>query len=375
MNFDFSEEHKKLRDEARRFLKDQCPPSKARRVLEGGGSFDRDLWHRIADLGWTGLTIPESLGGSGLGHLALCLLNEEVGRAVAPLPFTGSVYLATEALLLFGSKAQQERWLPGLASGQSIGCFACSEGATPLLPARFTTRVEGGRMMGRKTPVADGDVADFAIVAAIDDASDVSLHLVVLGDAGILREPATTLDPSRSHASLVFRGAAAEPLPGAVAKTSYQKLLDRAAIMLAFEQVGTADAALDMARNYALNRYAFGRSIGSFQAIKHKLAQAYLAVELARSSAYFGAWALDKHAPELPVAASSARIAACDAGWTASRENIQTHGGVGYTWDMDCHLYYRRAKLHALALGSAREWKRRLMTELTARDAARRSAS
>jgi acyl-CoA dehydrogenase len=157
-------------------------------------------------------------------------------------------------------------------------------------------------------------------------------------------------------------------LPGSEGRGSVQQLLDRAAVMLAFEQVGCAQAALEMARDYARERYAFGRPIGSFQAIKHKLADIYIAVELARSNAYYGAWALHSDAAELPIAASVARISACDAGWLASKENIQTHGGMGFTWQMDCQFYYRRAKLHALSLGGVREWKRRLMAELMMRN-------
>jgi len=183
-----------------------------------------------------------------------------------------------------------------------------------------------------------------------------------------VRETVATIDPSRSHAKLVFDQAPAEPLPGADSADEVRRLLDRAAIMMAFEQVGGAQAALDMARDYALQRYAFGRPIGSFQAIKHKLADIYVAVELARSNAYYGAWALHSNAAELPIAASVARVAASDAGWLATKENIQTHGGMGFTWAFDCHLYYRRAKLLGMALGGTREWKHRLVDELKQRN-------
>ena len=190
------------------------------------------------------------------------------------------------------------------------------------------------------------------------------LAIVDLTGSGVARETVTTIDPTRSHARIVFDGAPADPLPGSEGADAVRHLLDRAAVMLAFEQVGCAQAALEMARDYARERYAFGRPIGSFQAIKHKLADIYIAVELARSNAYYGAWALHTDAAELPIAASVARISACDAGWLASKENIQTHGGMGFTWQMDCQFYYRRAKLHALALGGTREWKRRLIAEL-----------
>ena len=189
------------------------------------------------------------------------------------------------------------------------------------------------------------------------------------------REATGTIDPSRSLARLTFDGAEADPLAGARAALDVQRLIDRAAVMMAFEQVGAAQAALDMAIAYAKERYAFGRPIGSFQAIKHKLADIYVAVELARSNAYYGAWALSTESAELPVAASVARIAASNAGWQAAKENIQTHGGIGYTWESDCHLNYRRAGLLRLALGSPTEWKRRLTRELKSRNIAPNQAA
>jgi len=175
-----------------------------------------------------------------------------------------------------------------------------------------------------------------------------------------------TVDPTRSHARIVFDGAAAEPLGAAGQGWALtQRILDRAAVLVAFEQVGGAQAALDMAREYALGRFAFGRPIASFQAIKHKLVDMYVATELARSNAYYAAWALSTGAPELPVAAAAARVSATEAFWLSAKENIQTHGGMGFTWEFDCHLYYRRAKLLALALGSARHWKHELITRLS----------
>jgi alkylation response protein AidB-like acyl-CoA dehydrogenase len=218
-------------------------------------------------------------------------------------------------------------------------------------------------LTGGKLAVPDGDVADFAVVAVRAERGP-SLAIVDLAGPRVARETVTTIDPTRSHARIAFDNAPADLLPGGEGVDAARHLLDRAAVMLAFEQVGCAQAALEMARDYARERYAFGRPIGSFQAIKHKLADIYIAVELARSNAYYGAWALHTNAAELPIAASVARISACDAGWLASKENIQTHGGMGFTWQMDCQFYYRRAKLHALALGGTREWKRRLIAEL-----------
>jgi acyl-CoA dehydrogenase len=359
MNFDFSDELLQLRDQARRFLGDRCPPTVPRRILDTDEPYAADLWRAIAEMGWTGAAIPEKYGGVGLGRLAVCVLAEELGRAVAPVPFSSSVYLATEALLLFGSDHQKRNWLPKLATGQVIGTFALAERPGTSDPAKLTASVSAGRLTVTKLAVPDGDIADIAVVA-----TTTGLHLVDLHGPGVTRETVATFDPTRSHARIEFANAPAEPLHDG----NIRRLLDHAAVPMAFEQVGNAQAALDMANAYAKERFAFGRPIGSFQGIKHKLADMYIQVELARSNAYYGAWAVHTDAAELPVAAAVARIAACEAGWFVTKENIQTHGGMGFTWQMDCHLYYRRAKLLSLALGGAREWKRRLISELRTRN-------
>jgi alkylation response protein AidB-like acyl-CoA dehydrogenase len=363
MNFDFPDELKQLRDEARRFLTERCPTSVPRRILEGPEPYDRELWQSMAEMGWTGAAVPEEFGGAGLGHLAVCVLAEELGHAVAPVPFASSVYLATEAIQLYGSDAQRQHYLPKLAAGELIGTLAMAERPGAVDPGKLTTHCTDRSLTGSKLAVPDGDVADFAVVAVRAERGP-SLAIVDLAGPGVARETVTTIDPTRSHARIAFDNAPADLLQGGEGVDAARHLLDRAAVMLAFEQVGCAQAALEMARDYARERYAFGRPIGSFQAIKHKLADIYTAVELARSNAYYGAWALHTNAAELPIAASVARISACDAGWLASKENIQTHGGMGFTWQMDCQFYYRRAKLHALALGGTREWKRRLIAEL-----------
>jgi alkylation response protein AidB-like acyl-CoA dehydrogenase len=364
MNFDFSDDQKVLRDQARKFLSQHAAPARVRTILETDAPYDIELWKGMAEQGWPGTAIPESYGGAGFGYLELCVIAEELGRSLAPTPFSSSVYLATEAILLAGSDAQKKTWLPKLALGEAIGCFALAEGAAPS-PKSIATRVADGKLVGVKTPVADGDVADVAIVVA-RSGDALSLFLVDLKSVGVARTVVKTVDPTRSHARIVFDGAAAEPL--GVAGQGWaltQQVLDRAAVLVAFEQVGGAQAALDMAREYALGRFAFGRPIASFQAIKHKLVDMYVATELARSNAYYAAWALSTGAPELPVAAAAARVSATEAFWLSAKENIQTHGGMGFTWEFDCHLYYRRAKLLALALGSARHWKHELITRLS----------
>ncbi len=369
MNFDFPDEMKELREQAKKFLADRCPTSVPRGILDGTEPFHRGLWQEMADLGWVGAAVPEEYGGGGLGHLAVCVLAEELGYAIAPVPFSSSVYLASEAIALFGSNAQKERYLPKLASGEAIGSFAFAERPGASDPRRLEAMIADGRLTGTKSPVADGDVADIAVVAVRASGQAPCLHVVDLQGPGVVRSKVDTFDPTRSHARIAFTAAPADTLAGSEGADAVRHLLDRAAVMMAFEQVGGAQAALDMAVAYAKDRYAFGRPIGSFQAIKHKLADVYVAVQLARSNAYYGAWALHTDANELPVAAALSRVAATDAGWQATKENIQTHGGMGFTWQFDCHMYYRRARLLGLALGSAREWKLRLVDELKTRNA------
>ncbi len=371
MNFDFSDDQNMLRDQARRFLSDNAAIRSARNVLDDENlSFDRELWEKMAELGWTGTAIPEEFGGAGMCHEDLCVIAEELGRSLAPTPFASSVYLATEAIMLAGSDAQKAEYLPRLAMGEIIGCFAMAEGVGIPNEASIKTTVADGKLNGEKWPVADGDIADFAVVLATSDGG-LSLYIADLTGDGVTRERIETVDPSRSHAKITFANTPAQQLGAAGDGWRLtEALLDRAAILVAFEQVGGAQACLDMAVEHAKNRFAFGRAIGSFQAIKHKLVDIYIALELARANAYYGAWALTTGAPDLSVAAAAARAAASDAYNHAAKENIQTHGGMGFTWELDCHLYYRRAKLLSLALGGERRWKDRLVGELEKRNVA-----
>jgi len=364
LDFDFPDELKQFRETARAFLAERASTTAARKVLDGEHDLDRGLWKDIGGLGWLAATIPEAHGGLDLGPLALCVLAEEIGRSLAPVPFSSSVTLATEALLRYGSPQQQRIYFPKLADGSVIGTFALAESFGANEPRTFSTRFADGLLDGAKIVVADGGVADIAIVAALAADGEPGLYVALLEGATITRTPRQTIDPSRGHADLCFAGHPAEPLPGARGAAALDALVDSAAVVMAFEQIGVASAALDMATAYAKERYAFGRPIGSFQAIKHKLVDVYVALELARSNAYFAAWALAHDSAELPVAAAAARVSACDAAWLATKENIQTHGGTGFTWDLDCHLYYRRAQLLGLALGSATEWKRKLIVRL-----------
>ena len=371
MNFDFSDDQKAIKSEARRFLEARCPTSKVRAVLDDSAkSYDADLWKEIAGQGWLGTAIPESHGGLGLGHLELCVIAEEMGRALAPVPFASTAYFLAEALMMSGSEEQKQAWLPKIAAGEAIGCFATVERPGALTEAQVQARVDAGKLSGAKLPVTDGDIADVAVVLA-REGGQLSLFLVPLGGSGVTREVLQTLDPTRSAAKLTFAGAAAERLGEAGEGLALaEALLQRAAVLLAFEQIGGADRALEMAKGYALERYAFGRPIGSYQAIKHKLADMYVKNELARSNAYYGAWALESGASELPLAAATARVSANEAFWYAAKENVQTHGGIGFTWQVDCHLFYRRAQQLGLVAGGSKAWKERLVQQLERRNAA-----
>jgi alkylation response protein AidB-like acyl-CoA dehydrogenase len=371
LNFDFSDDQKQLRDEARRFLAEKSNMKRVRGVLDDPGrGYDEGLWAEIAAMGWLGAAIPEAQGGLGLGRLELCVLAEELGRALAPVPFSSSLYFFAEALMLAGSPAQQGALLPKVASGEAIGCFALSEGPGAPSPAAIESRFENGLLTGVKIPVTDGDCATHAVVVA-REAAGLCLALAALDQTGVQRERLATLDPTRGCAKLSFDAVKAERLgPAGHGWELAEAVLDRAAVLIAFEQVGGAQACLDMAADYAKNRYAFSRPIGSFQAIKHKLADIYVALELARSNAYYGAWALSTDAPELPFAAAVARVAACDAYHLAAKENVQTHGGMGFTWEVDCHLYFRRAKLLAVQAGAPPTWREKLVRRLEQRNAA-----
>jgi alkylation response protein AidB-like acyl-CoA dehydrogenase len=371
VNFDFSDDQKMLREQARKFLAEKSPRKAVRAVLnDEARAYDEALWKAIAAQGWLGAAIPEAHGGLGLGRLELCVLAEEMGRSLAPVPFSSTVYFFAEALLLAGSPAQQAALLPSLAEGAVIGAFAVSEGPGASSPTGIEAQFDGRTLSGTKIPVTDGDIATHAVVLA-REGQGLSLVLVDLQQPGVTRESLKTLDPTRSHARLVFSRAEGQRLGRAGEGWDLaEQVLDRAAVLLAFEQIGGSQACLEMSVDYAKGRYAFSRQIGSFQAIKHKLADMYVAIELARSNAYYGAWALSTEAAQLPVAAAAARVAACDAFYFAAKEAIQTHGGMGYTWEVDCHLFYRRAKLLAVQAGGPGVWKEKLVRRLEQKNAA-----
>jgi alkylation response protein AidB-like acyl-CoA dehydrogenase len=355
MNFEFSPEQRQFQAQVAKVMHTRAPMGAARAALQNGGAIDREAWAALADIGLLGATIPETYGGNGAGHFALCVAAEEVGGVLAPLPLASTVYLFAEALLIAGSDAQKSLWLPKVAAGTTIG--------TGVLFGDSLS-VQRGLLTGVTGAVSDGLVADAAIVVAREGES-WSLFLVDLADARLSRRALHCLDPSKPQAALRFDGVPAEPVgePGR-GRLLAERVLQSAAVLIAFEQIGGADRALTMARDFALERHAFGRPIGSFQAIKHKLADVFVANQLARSHAYYGAWALANDTTELSIAAAGARVAASAAFSHAAAENVQTHGGIGFTWESDCQLFYRRARFLASCLGSPMAWRERLAVEI-----------
>ncbi len=360
MNFQFSDEAEALRDQARKFLAAESGYDKARAAMD---DWNGDvLWGKIVDLGWPALRIPEAHGGLGLSVLELCVLAEEVGRAVAPVPFSSSVLLASEALIAHGTATQQAKWLPKFADGSARGAVALAEGTAPP-GTRSRLKVSGGTISGTKVPVADGVGADVLIVSGAD-----GLYLVEAAASGLAVEAIDTVDLVRPSASVILANTPAEPLEGGAG--AVDALLQSAAVLTAFEALGGAEAALEMALAYAKDRVAFGRKIGGYQAVKHRLAEMYIKNQLARSHAYYGAWALSTGAAELPLAAAGARVSALDAYQFAAEENVQLHGGIGFTWESDCQFHYRRARLLSAQLGSKAHWQDRLVRALEQRNMA-----
>jgi len=364
MNVDYDDDTRTLMDHARRLLAGRDATGAARQVLETGATHAADLWGEIAGQGWCGIQFGVTDGGLELGTVALCGLAEELGRSLAPIPFASSVYGFAQALAIAGTAEQRARFLPSIATGHSIATLAFFEHPGDPFVGSLDARVEKGRLTGTKIPVVDGSIADMAVVLAAT-VDGPSLFIADLAETGVSRAPVSTLDPSRDVARLAFENVTAEPLgrPGEGYATA-AAILDRYAVPLAFEQIGGADRCLEMGVALATSRYAFGRPIGGYQAIKHRLADMYVKNEIARSVAYHAAWAVDHDPVAFPAAAAAARIAASDAHWFAARESIQVHGGIGFTWEMDCHLHYRRARHLAAVAGAAPWWQARLAAVL-----------
>jgi len=367
MRFAPTEEQDELRRTVRRFLEEKSPVAEVRRLMETPEGYEPGVWKQLGqELGLPGVHIPEAYGGQGLGFVELGIALEEMGRALLCAPFFGSVALAANAILNAGSAAQKRVLLPGIASGETIAALALAEPSGRWDAGGIATEARpaagGFALHGEKSFVLDGMSAGLFVVAA-RTASGVGLFHLRADSEGIARRPLATIDPTRKLARLELRGARAESLgelTGAAAALA--RTLDQGAAMLASEMVGGAQKLLEMSVEYAKTRVQFGRPIGSFQAIKHKCADLLLALELARSSAWYAAAAADEAPAELPAVASLAKAQVSDAYLRIAAESIQIHGGLGFTWEQDVHLYFKRAKASEVLLGDP-NWHREQVAE------------
>jgi alkylation response protein AidB-like acyl-CoA dehydrogenase len=356
VNFAFSEEQEELRSSVRRFLDDKSPIPDVRRLMETTDGYDPAVWAQMANqLGLQGLAIPEEYGGSGFTYVELIVVLEEMGRSLLCAPYFATIALAANAILTSGDDAAKKELLPGIATGDTIATLAFTEDNGRWDEGGITTTAtragDGWTLDGHKMFVLDGHVANLLVVAARTPAG-LGLFAVE-GDApGLTRTPLATMDQTRKQARLELAGTPGR-LIGADggASAGLTRTLDLAAVALAAEQVGGAQRCLDMSVEYAKERVQFGRPIGSFQAIKHKCADMLLEVESAKSAAYYAGWAAAESSDELPVVASLAKAYCSDAYFHAAAENIQIHGGIGFTWEHDAHLYFKRAKSSELLLG------------------------
>ena len=372
LRFVFTDEQRQFRDFTARFFREQSPVGRARELMSGDEGFDRDLWSRIGnELGLTGLHLPEAYGGQGFGAVELGIALEEMGRVVYCGPYFGSAVLASYALLEGATVAQQERWLPELVSGTTIGSLALAEPGGGWQPAdvQATARKSknGWVLEGTKSYVLEGNIADLFLVAAREPGSSgldgVSLFAVPAGAPGLEVASLETVDKTRRLSCLRLRAVEAELVgePGAAAGP-LQRVVDRGAIALASEMVGGAQALLDSAVSYAKLRIQFGRVIGSFQAIKHKCADMLLAVELAKSAAYGAAEvACEDDARQLSENAALAKASAADAFVQVAADTIQIHGGIGFTWENDTHLFFKRARGSEVLLGTPAYYRDRFI--------------
>jgi alkylation response protein AidB-like acyl-CoA dehydrogenase len=364
VEFVLTEEQGLLRDQVRGLLEKQAAPETLRQLITDGKAWKPDLWQAMAELGLLGAAIPEEHGGVGLGVTELAVICEELGRAVAPVPFFSSICMAAETILLAGSNEQKARWLPGLASGETVATFAWAEGSgAPGVTG--TTTLSGDRLNGRKWPVPDASIASLCVVLA--NGNDGPRFAVTeLGGSPAAVTPLDGFDQLRHHASIEFFDTPCEPLPGS-GRDLVDALFERLAVYEAFEQVGGSESALYMARDYTMERFIFGRQLASYQAVKHNLANILVMTELARDNAIYAAGTVAKGLPDRRAAAATARLAATQAYERAARENLQLHGGIGFTWEANCHFHYRRARLLALNLGSAEVWTDILIDALAER--------
>jgi len=372
MQFILTDEQTQFRDAVQRFLRDKSPTTEVRRLMETEEGFDRQVWEQMCgDLGLAGIHIPEAYGGLGFGMVELGIVMEEMGQALYCSPYFASAVLAANVILLGADERHRELLLPGIAAGTRIATLAVTEpdGRWDEGGITLTARpaADGFTLDGTKKFVLDGCIANTVIVAARLAAGGIAL-LLVDGDAeGLTRRSLNTLDDTRKLAELNFSGVQATLLgPPTEASAALARGGDLSTIALANEMVGGAQALLDSAVDYAQMRMQFGRLIGSFQSIKHKCAEMLLDVELAKSAAYYAAEAAAEDDPELPALASLSKALASEVYMATAAECIQIHGGIGFTWDQDTHLWFKRAKSSEVFLGDANFHRERYIQYLEA---------
>jgi alkylation response protein AidB-like acyl-CoA dehydrogenase len=345
MQFGLSESQQMLRDNARKFFAGECPISQVRRLLETVTAHDDALWSKMTEQGFTGIIFPEEYSGVGLGKVELILLMEEAGRALLPGPFFSTVALAGVVIDAAASPAQKKKYLEPICRGAARSTVAIPEASGSWDPADAQISVANGRLTGEKLFVPDAAIADSIIVVARE-----GVFAVESKAPGISIKPMPGMDLTRKLYSVRFASTPAEKLGDA---SGLAKALDVATAALAAEMVGGMQRTLELTVEYAKTRKQFGKPIGSFQAVQHQCADMYLETESARSAAYYAAWALEEDTPDAAVAVSIAKMYASDASRTVGNRGIQIHGGMGFTWENDLHLYYRRAKASETAFGDA----------------------
>lgn len=363
MNFTFSDEQVMLRDGARRFLEQQADTDRVRAVMDAEPGYDAELWKNMAEQGWPAMHIPEEYGGAGFTFAETAILLHEMGRVLAPVPYLSSAVLAAEAILRSGSEEQKQRWLPAIAAGETIATLAVVEPDggwdEDSIQAHASRDGANATIAGTKAFVTDAPAADLFVVAARE--SDVGLFVVSAADVSV--EPVVSLDMTRPLGRVALDGAPAEALEAGSWET-VERVFDVGRVALAAEQVGGHERVLEMAVEYAKDRKQFGRAIGSFQAIKHMCADMLVGLESARSATAYAVWALVHQPDELPLAAPLAKAYCSDAYFAAAGDNIQLHGGIGFTWEHDAHLYFKRAKSTGLLLGTPAEQRALLADRL-----------
>ena len=366
MRFAFTDEQEQLRSTVRRFLADKSPPTEVRRLMETETGYDPEVWKQIAnDLGLTAVHIPETFGGQGFSFADLAIIVEEMGRSLLCAPYFSSTVLGATAILETGSTVQKEELLPAIAAGECLAALAVAEPSGRWDASGIASTVLDGKLTGTKSFVIDGHVADLLVVVARDAQDRLSFHVASADSPGIVRRSLEALDPTRKLAQIDFEAVPVTRLGADIdGDRALARILDLAAVALANEMVGGAQWLLESAVEYARLRTQFGRAIGSFQAIKHKCADMLLEVELAKSAAYYAAQAAAEDDPELPVLACIAKSAAADAYMHAARECVQIHGGIGFTWDNDTHLWFKRAKSSEVLFGTPSLHRERMMSRI-----------